>query len=350
MKIMHFHFGKDGGAERFFVHLVNALAKRDVSQKVVIRPDRNWRKDIEQAAQITESHFRNASLDRILLPIKVKRTAQNWKPDALFSWMPRASRLMPRYNGCIRIARLGDYPLRLNYFKNIDVLVCNTPGIGERVKELGWQRRVEIISNFTCTDQVTPIERSALDTPDGARLITSMGRLVPRKGFDVLIKAIAQMKDTYLWIMGDGEQSQNLHELASKLGVEGRVRFLGWQPDPRPYVAASDVFAMASNHEPLGNVVLEAWAQRIPVVSTRSEGPLWFMRDEENGLFVDIGDEEGFADAFNRIFENPGLADTIVAGGEKTLFGQFSEDAIANAYLRLFESHQSTNTTVRAAA
>ena len=338
MKVMHFHFGKDGGAERFFVHLVNALVKRGVSQKVVIRPKRTWRKDIEHAAKITESHFRNASLDRILLPLSVRRTAQRWKPDAMFAWMPRASRLMPRYCGCIRIARLGDYPLKLDHFKNIDVLVCNTPGIGEHVRAMGWPRGIEVISNFTNTERVAPIDRKVLDTPDDVRLISSMGRLVPRKGFDVLIKAVAEMDDTYLWLIGDGEQSKNLRDLAKKLGVESRVRFAGWQPDPRPYVAASDVFAMASSHEPLGNVILEAWAQRVPVVSTRSEGPLWFMRDEENGLSVDIADVEGFVNAFGRILSKPELAETLVAGGEQTLTDQFSEEAITNAYLNLFAS------------
>ena len=89
MKIMHFHFGKNGGAERFFVLLVNALKKRGVSQKAIIRPNQIWRKEIERAAEIGESHFRNASIDRVLLPFRVKRAARRWKPDALFAWMPR---------------------------------------------------------------------------------------------------------------------------------------------------------------------------------------------------------------------------------------------------------------------
>ena len=350
MRVMQFHFGKDGGAERFFVRLVNALAKRDVSQKVIIRPKRIWRKDIEHAAEIIESHFRNASLDRILLPLRVKRTAQRWKPDALFAWMPKASRLMPRYSGCIRIARLGDYPVRLDYFKNIDVLVCNTPGIGEHVKAMGWPRGIEVISNFTNTEQVAPIDRKALDTPADVPLIASMGRFVPRKGFDVLIRGIAQLDDVHLWIVGDGQEDSNLRMLANQLGVADRVRFVGWQHDPRPFVAASDVFAMASSHEPLGNVVLEAWAQRVPVVSTRSEGPLWFMRDGENGLLADIGDHDGFADAFTRIFSNLELAKLLVAGGERTLNERFSEDAVARAYIELFQSHRSMNTLAPAAA
>ena len=107
---------------------------------------------------------------------------------------------------------------------------------------------------------------------------------------------------------------------------------------PLPFIAASDCFAMASSHEPLGNVVLEAWGQGVPVVSTRSEGPTWFMRDEENGLLVDIGDHEAFAAAFERLRAEPQLVSRIVAGGRTTLDVMFSEDAVVGAYMRLIEA------------
>ncbi len=92
MKVMHYHFGKDGGAERFFVHLVNALARRGVEQTAVIRPNRLWRKDIEAAAKITESNFRNLSLDRMLLPYKGRTMARREKPDALIAWATAGQR------------------------------------------------------------------------------------------------------------------------------------------------------------------------------------------------------------------------------------------------------------------
>jgi glycosyltransferase involved in cell wall biosynthesis len=347
---MHFHFGKDGGAERFFVQLVNALGRRDVSQKVVIRRNRVWRKEIEDVAEITESNFRTASLDRILLPRAVRRTAQRWKPDALFAWMPKGARLMPTDADCIRLARLGDYPVRLDDFKNVDVLVCNTPGIAEHVKAMGWSRGVEVISNFTNTERVAPVDRKVLDTPADVPLICSIGRFVARKGFDVLIRAIAKMDRAHLWIVGDGPEADNLHALAKDLGVEGRVRFAGWKTDPRSYVAAADVFAMASSHEPLGNVILEAWAQQRPVVSTRSEGPRWFMRDGENGLLVEIDDADGFADAFTKILNDAAVAKKLIAGGQHSLLGQFSEEAVAGAYLKLFASWRASNELIRSAA
>ena len=338
MKVMHFHFGKDGGAERFFVHLVNALAERGVEQTSVIRPNRPWRPEIEGATRIAESHFRNLSLDRLLLPRRVMQMARRDRPDALMAWAPRASQLMPAYKGCIKISRLGDYPPRLDYFHNTDCLVCNTPGIAEHVRNLGWKRDVEIISNFTSTERAEPISRTALDTPEDAPVVMSMGRFVERKGFHTLIEAVSKVPGVYLWLLGDGEERDNLHKLAADLGIGERVRFAGWQRDTKPFLAAADMFVMASSHEPLGNVILEAWAQRTPVVSSRSEGPQWFMRDGENGMMVDIGDADGFARAIEQIADDPSLGAALAERGHETLVGQFSRQAITDAYLRLFAS------------
>ncbi|AEG53211.1 glycosyltransferase [Sinorhizobium meliloti WSM1022] len=338
MKVTHFHFGKDGGAERFFVHLVNALAERGVEQTAIIRPGRGWRRDIEGAAKIRESHFRNLSLDRILLPLKVKHMARREKPDVLMAWAPRASELMPNYKGAFKISRLGDYPTRLSYFRNTDCIVCNTPGIAERVSDLGWKREIRVISNFTGTGRVVAVDRAKLDTPADAPVVMSMGRFVERKGFHTLIEAVARLPGVYLWLLGDGEERDNLHKLATDLGVSGRVRFAGWQDDTRPFLAAADVFVMSSSHEPLGNVILESWAQGTPVVSTRSEGPQWFMRDGENGLMVDIGDAEGFARAIEQIVADNSLRTRLAERGHETLVGQFSREAITDAYLQLFAS------------
>jgi glycosyltransferase involved in cell wall biosynthesis len=206
MKIVHFHFGKDGGAERFFVHLVNAFAKRGVEQQVVIRPGRPWRASFDPSVRVIESHFRTASLDRVLLPLRVRSMIRKWKPDGILGWMPKGAKLVPGEEGPIRLARLGDYPTSLKKFRNIDVLVCNTPGIARHVRDMGWLRRVEVISNFTGTAVVKPVARGILDTPEDAYVVSSMGRFVPRKGFDVLVRMLARKPDIYLWLVGGGLQ------------------------------------------------------------------------------------------------------------------------------------------------
>jgi glycosyltransferase involved in cell wall biosynthesis len=336
VKVCHFHFGKDGGAERFFVHLVNAFARRGIDQNCVIRKNRVWRKDIEAVADITESNFRNLSLDRILLPMKVRSMAKASRPDAIMAWAPRASELMPNYKVCIKLSRLGDYPTKLDYFKNTDILVCNTPGIAEHVKNIGWTRGVEVISNFTSTQEIAPISRAQLDTPADAPVVMSMGRFVKRKGFHTLIDAVSTLPGVYLWLAGDGEEREALEAQVDARGMRDRVRFIGWQDETRPYVAAADVFVMASSHEPLGNVILEAWAQKKPVVSSRSEGPSWFMKDGENGLLAEIGDAESFSTAIKNLLSDQTLSQHVVEGGYATLMNQFSEEAVVEKYLKLF--------------
>ncbi|UHS61897.1 glycosyltransferase [Agrobacterium vaccinii] len=337
MKVMHYHLGKDGGAERFFVHLVNALASRGVEQTAVIRPNRLWRKNIDGVCGIIESNFRNLSPDRLLLPMKVMRMARHEQPNALMSWATRPSRLMPAYKGCIKLSRLGDYPTKLDYFKNTDILVCNTPGIAEHVKNIGWTRGVEVISNFTSTQEIAPVSRAQLDTPPDAPVVMSMGRFVKRKGFHTLIDAVSTLPGVYLWLAGDGEEREALEAQVDSRDMRDRVRFIGWQDETRPYVAAADVFVMASSHEPLGNVILEAWAQKKPVVSSKSEGPSWFMKDGENGLLAEIDDEKGFAAAIGNLLGDRALAERVAVGGHATLMQQFSEEAVASAYIELFK-------------
>jgi len=340
LRVMHLHFGHDGGAERFFVHLANGLARRGVAQKTFLRPGRVWRPMIEQSTEIVESHFRSVSLSRLTLPPQVRRVADAWQPDAMMAWVPKGCKLMELRENCVRVMRLGDYPRSLEKFGNADVIVANTPDIVTRVDNLGWTRDRQMISNFTPSEKVVPVQRSAFDTPEDALLLTSTGRFVERKAFDVLIRATAQSPNVYFWLIGDGDEAPALRSLVDDLGVADRVRFLGWKADARPFIAAGDVFAMSSRHEPLGNVVLEAWAQDVPVISTKAEGPRWFMKDGENGLVVEIDDVDGVVAAINTIDADESLRNRLIAGGHAALNSVFSEDAIVGQYLELFARHR----------
>jgi glycosyltransferase involved in cell wall biosynthesis len=344
MKVFHFHFGREGGAERFFVNLINSFAERGVGQTAFIRPGRLWRPEIDSRIVVHEKLWRRISLSRFWLEARLKRLIKQEQPDALMAWMPRGARFTPNYPGAIKVARLGDYPLRLDYFTNIDVLVCNTPGIAERVRELGWQRRIEVISNFTSIKTAAPISRESVNTPANAFVVLGVGRFVRRKGFHTLIEAIDGLPDTYVWLVGDGEEHENLRNEAQTLGVLDRVRFLGWQKSPAPYLAACDVFCMPSTHEPLGNVILEAWGSGKPVVSSRSEGPTWFMQEERDGLLFDIEDAKQLRAALQRLRTNPQLIEQITVGGQTTLNRTFSKQAVTDTYLKLFATKPAART------
>jgi glycosyltransferase involved in cell wall biosynthesis len=338
VKVVHLHFGKDGGQERFFVNLVGALHARGVEQRIFIRPRRIWRQSIAHVGPIYEGCFHRISLSRFFLAARVRRVLREFHPNAILAWAKRANHLMPAYPEAIRVGRLGDFPLTLEYLRNTDVLVGNVPGIIQRARELGWEGATAVISNFTEARPSVPKDRLALQTPPDAFVVAAAGRFVPRKGFDTLIDAIAQVDGAYLWLIGEGKDERKLQTRVRQLGIADRVRFIAWQKDIVPFVAAADLFVMPSRHEPLGNVILEAWGIGTPVVASRSEGPAWMMNDGMDGLLVDIGDTAGFAGAIRRLRADPALRQRLAAGGRETLARQFSADAITDAYLQLLSS------------
>jgi glycosyltransferase involved in cell wall biosynthesis len=193
-----------------------------------------------------------------------------------------------------------------------------------------------VISNFVRQVDVRPVSRSDNGTPDGAFVVGASGRFVPRKGFDAILRAVAQVPEAFLWLAGTGQEEAALRDLADALGITERIRFLGWLDEPMHAMAATDVYLMASRHEPLGNVVLEAWHAGIPVITTRCEGPSWFATDGEDVLMVDIDAVDQMAGALRRLRDDPQLRETLKEGGRATLNARFTRDSIADQYLATF--------------
>jgi glycosyltransferase involved in cell wall biosynthesis len=127
---------------------------------------------------------------------------------------------------------------------------------------------------------------AALPAPPGAPRLLALGRLHRNKGFDVLLRALALLPGAHLSLAGEGPERAALEALAREGGVADRVSFLGWREDTGALLAACDVFVCPSRHEPLGNVVLEAWSAARPVVAAAVQGPCEIMRDGETGLLV----------------------------------------------------------------
>lgn len=340
-RVIHIHLGIKGGAERFFVNLVNGLAERGVEQMALIWPDRVWRGEIANVCGIREMRFSRSHLARAVINWRIARLIAAFQPQAVMSWMPQASRWLPNNPRLLTAARLGDYPEKLDHFANCDMLVCNTPDIARHCAALGWpERRTEVISNFTVAAPGDPVDRARLDTPAGAFVVLAMGRLTGRKGFATLMDAVARIEGAYLWILGEGEDEGVLRAQAERLGLAPRLRMPGWVMDPSSYLMAADVFCIPSSHEPLGNVILEAWALRRPVVATASEGASWLMRDGESGLLVPIGDAVALADALRRVRDDQHTAARLVRAGAARLALEFSRDVILDRYMQFLFAHQ----------
>lgn len=336
LRILHIHFGKEGGAERFFVKLAQALDRRGVEQRFIIRPNRSWEAQVASLGPVIRNNFSRLSPAALMLHVQAEWWVRRWKPDAVMSWMPRAGRLLHDWPGVVKLNRMGDFPANLKHFDKCDVLVGNVPGIAQTCRDLGWTKPAITISNFTPILPASPVARATHDTPEGVFLVAAGGRFQPRKALDTAIRAIALVPDAWLWLIGDGKLRPDLERLAAELGVTDRVRFVGWVENPLHHIAAADAFLLPSRHEPLGNILLEAWAAGVPSVATRSEGPSWFMRDGIDGLMADIDDAAGIAAALADLRAHPAKAAIFASNARARLDEMFSEEAICRDYIRVF--------------
>ena len=176
----------------------------------------------------------------------------------------------------------------------------------------------------------------------GERIVMSAGRLVYYKGFDYLIRAMAQVDGTLL-IVGSGPLRDDLGQLVRSLNLEGRVVFLGQIPDDELIACyhAADVFALAScaRSEAFGIVQIEAMAAGLPVVNTSLDSGVPFVSiHEETGLTVPPADPEALAQAINLLLDNPELRRSLGDRARERARREFSLDVMTSRTLALYES------------
>ena len=336
MKLLQAMAGaRHGGAEAFFVRLAVALQRAGQAQRLLVRHER------ERAAEL-----RRAGIDFLELPFggwldvitryRFRDAIAHYGPNVVLTWMNRATALCPK-GDFVHVARLGGY-YDLKYYRHCDYLVANTQDIVDYVVSRGWPReRAYHLPNFVAADKALPVSRAAFATPEDAPLALALGRLHENKGFDVLLAALAQVPALYLWLAGDGPLLGELERRAHRLGVAPRLRFLGWRNDTAALLAAADFLVCPSRREPLGNVVIEAWAAGVPVLATASEGPRVLIVTEETGLLVPVDDGDSLAVAMRRLAEDRDLRRRLAEGGTAAFASRFSESRVIPLYRDFLE-------------
>ena len=170
--------------------------------------------------------------------------------------------------------------------------------------------------------------RRQLGAPEKGLLVGAVGRLSPEKGFDLLIRAAAELRrsghDLSLWIAGDGDARRDLARLIDELGAGDYVRLLGHIADPKLFYQAMDVFALSSIREGLPNVLLEAMALGAPVVATRVAGVPTLIEDGDSGLIVEPGSTAALVDGLRRLAGDAALRQRLSAAGRQRVEREFS--------------------------
>ena len=315
-----------GGAELFFERLTLALHRAGDSVLPVIR------RNAARAARLLAAGLAVRELGfggpgDLLTGPRLGGLLRRFGPRVVVAWMNRAARFAPR-GDWVLTGRLGGY-YDLSYYDRCDHLIGNTRGIVRWIAAQGWpEDRVHHVPNFVDDlGGAAPLDRASLGVPPGPKLVVALGRLHRNKGFDVLIRALARIPDAHAVIAGEGPERNELLELARREGAAERLHLPGWREDTGALLAAADALVCPSRHEPLGNVVLEAWSARRPVIAAASEGPRELITGGE-GVLVAPDDPAALAAALAAVLEDAARAAALAAAGRARFEREFAESTV----------------------
>jgi glycosyltransferase involved in cell wall biosynthesis len=205
-------------------------------------------------------------------------------------------------------------------------------------------------SNLTCRLHFINTERFRPDPEEGQAtrqrlgdsekrfVVLTTGNLIPEKGIDVLLRALALLPESVVaWVVGEGPESGRLRELAAKLGVAGRARFLGLQRHVQPFMQAADCFACPSVWaEAAGLVNLEAQSCGLPVIASRIGGIPEYVEDGVTGLLFQPGDAAGLATQLRRLMDHPAQRRQMAEAARERAQERFSPEHCIERYLDLY--------------
>lgn len=205
----------------------------------------------------------------------------SWRGTAWGAWAARragASRVVVRL-GLVRRALPWRHAIAFRQW--VDAMIVNAPEIRDAWRVAApWfpPMSVHVVLNAVPNAILPPDARAVVRTELAAGpamvVVTGVGSLEARKGFDLLLDAFGAtaLGDALLVIAGRGPDELPLRARAEALGIDARVRWLGFRGDLPSVLAASDLFVLASRNEGMANVMLEAMALRVPVVATDISG------------------------------------------------------------------------------
>jgi glycosyltransferase involved in cell wall biosynthesis len=367
MKVLHLiNTLSAGGAELHLLTLCRYLKRLGVETAVAYlkegRGSRLLRPDFE-AAGIPVFYLGGEGVDLVRPWLRLRRLLKQEKPNILHTHLPRADLLgflthLSGFSG-LWVCSVHDIHSKswrgrwaLPLFGQVWSQANRVIAISEAVKDWLVQNygllpeRVHVIYYGIGPEQWFPPVRDLRSAwgLEGKPLVGSIGRLEPRKGHDVLIRAmpsvVQQFPQTTLLIAGHDPwgYGQVLERLVTQLGMERHVRFLGFHNDVTSFLHAIDVFALASRSEGFGQVVIEAMAAGKPVVVSRTPPLTEIVVDGETGFWAEPEDPGSFAEKILWLLSHPEEARAMGHRGKERVRTFFSAARMAEETVGVYEA------------
>jgi len=179
-----------------------------------------------------------------------------------------------------------------------------------------------------------------LGIPEKSLIIGTVGRLVPVKGHEFLIKAakyiISKYPEAFFVFTGDGPLEQNLKRQALELGINNNIIFLGWRSDAAKIISVYDIFALPSLNEGMGRVLAEAMALGKPIVGSNVGGIPDLVTHGKNGFLVPVRNSEKLAKYIRILIKNKEQREKMGQVG-KEMVKNFSKEKMVEKIANLYE-------------
>jgi teichuronic acid biosynthesis glycosyltransferase TuaC len=237
--------------------------------------------------------------------------------------------------------RAADWCRRISQrvYRSSRRVVCVSEHVREQVLEgTGPTCRTSVVYNGVDPELFSP----GAETSSGNPLVLSVGNLIPIKGHDLLIRAVAAQAAEFpalaLEIIGDGPERSRLESLTQELKIAARVRFLGRKS--RHEVAAAmrrcAIFALPSRYEGLGCVYLEAMSVGKPVIGCREQGIAEIIHHGSNGFLVGPGNEKELTLALGMLLRDEVRRRNLGAAARDTILERFTLEQQAESLVRIY--------------
>jgi glycosyltransferase involved in cell wall biosynthesis len=229
-----------------------------------------------------------------------------------------------------------------------DRLVGNSQSVVEFYRELGVPPE-----KLVCIPNGIAVSASSVDVSDRAALLQELklptdafvagfvGRLARQKRVEDLIWAVETLRQIrtrlHLVIVGDGPERDRLEEFVRSVHCTDHVRFTGHREDAARFLAAFDVFCLASSFEGMSNSLMEAMAAGLPVIASDIPANRELVVPDETGFLVKLGDTVGFMQFLRRLIDEPGLGERLGTAGRERIRAEFSVQRMVDRYASLYQ-------------
>ncbi len=353
MHIFHVdpEMGFSGGEVQVFL-LIDGLVERGHTCTVVAQPGSAVEKAARERYLPTVSLPMRADWDVFAVRKLTKILAKTW-PDVVHLHTGRANWLggwaAHRVGLPVVSTRRMDRRVKRNwkngriYGSFVTQTAAISPAVLKQLHEGGvLPHSTQLIWSVVDPARLKPTRMRAevrrdLEVQDDRALVLAAGALVPRKGYDSLLRSISKLQERpVLCIAGGGPDRVALQALAAELGVEDCVRFLGRRSDIPNLLAAADLFAMPSHAEGLGIAALEAMAVGLPLLASAVGGLKDLVVDGETGLLLPHGDVDAWATALERTLADPEARKSMGQAGRRRVQESFLPVQMVDGYEKLY--------------